>query len=76
MEDDLHPLRRWRKEKGVTLATLAETVGVSPSHLSEIERSLDSPSLGLASRLSLATIDERGRPGVEVKEFIKSEVAA
>jgi transcriptional regulator with XRE-family HTH domain len=75
MEDDLHPLRRWRMEKGVTLATLAKAVGVSPSHLSEIERLIDCPSLDLASRLSFATVGEDGRPAVEVKEFVRSEAA-
>lgn len=53
----IHPLRRWRLKHGVTLEKLAtrKGVGVSPSHLSEIERGLNSPSLDLAASLSRAT---------------------
>lgn len=52
---DTHPLREWRKEKGVTLSEVAAMVAVTPSHLSEIERGLNEPSLALAARLSKAT---------------------
>jgi transcriptional regulator with XRE-family HTH domain len=54
----VHPLRRWRKEKDVTLAELARMVDVTPSHLSEIERGNNEASLALAARLSEATGNE------------------
>jgi len=53
--DAVHPLRRWRKERGVTLAELARLVDVTASHLSEIERGNNEASLALAARLSEAT---------------------
>ena len=66
----VHPLRRWRKDRSVTLAVLGEQAAVSPSHLSEIERGLNAPSLNLAARLSGATGGE-----VAVEEFVKREAA-
>jgi len=66
---DLHPLREWRKEHDKTLATLAGGVGVTPSHLSEIERGLNDPSLALASKLSKAT-------GIPIDRFVKQDGAA
>lgn len=58
MTDWMHPLRRWRKLKGVTLAALASEVEVTPSHLSEIERGKNGASLGLLKRLAKATHGE------------------
>lgn len=66
-----HALRRWREEKGVTLAVLALEVGVTPSHISEIERGLNTPSLDLAAKLSDATKDESGAPAVPIEEFVR-----
>jgi transcriptional regulator with XRE-family HTH domain len=62
-----HPLRRWRQANGLNLKQVAQTegVGVSPSHLSEIERGRNKPSLDLAVRLSRATGGE-----VKVEEFV------
>lgn len=51
----IHPLRRWRKENGVTLASLASEVGVTPSHLSEVERGRNGASVDLLKRLAKAT---------------------
>lgn len=65
-----HPLRLWRKRENVTLAALGRQVGVSPSHLSEIERGLDDPSMGLATRLSRATGGE-----VDIGSFARAEAA-
>ena len=42
----------------MTLAELARVVGVSPSHISEIERGHNEASLDLAVRLSGATEKE------------------
>jgi transcriptional regulator with XRE-family HTH domain len=53
--EHVHPLRLWRREQGKTLTELAEAVGVTASHLSEIERGLNDPSLALAARLSRET---------------------
>lgn len=58
----LHPLRRWRKENGVTLASLAIEVGVTPSHLSEIERGRNGASVDLLRRLTKATGGAVGLP--------------
>jgi transcriptional regulator with XRE-family HTH domain len=49
---DEHPLRIWRKANKRTLADLSTEVGVTPSHLSEIERGLNAPSLALAMRIA------------------------
>jgi transcriptional regulator with XRE-family HTH domain len=53
--DTTHPLRRWRESTGTTLAALASKVGVTASHLSEIERGLNTASLNLAGRIGSAT---------------------
>jgi transcriptional regulator with XRE-family HTH domain len=50
-----HPLRLWRTANGVTLAKLAAEVGVTASHLSEVERGRNNLSLDLAAKLSRAT---------------------
>jgi transcriptional regulator with XRE-family HTH domain len=63
MNETEHPLRRWRIEHAVTLTDLAAHVGVTPSHLSEVERRINGISLPLADRLSKIT-------GVPVKDFI------
>lgn len=52
MQADSHPFRAWRKENGLSLAAVAAKAGTTASHLSEIERGLDRPSLRLAARLS------------------------
>ena len=66
---DQHPLRTWRKANGKTLADVAEDVSVTPSHLSEIERGLNEPSLALAARLSKAT-------DIPLDKFVKHTEAA
>jgi transcriptional regulator with XRE-family HTH domain len=68
MVDTDHPLRLWRQSKQVTLAQLADTLDVSTSHLSEIERGRNKPSLKLAMRLSQATDGE-----VSVEEFVRAD---
>jgi transcriptional regulator with XRE-family HTH domain len=52
---DVHPLRAWRASHGKTLVQVAGVVGVTPSHLSEIERYENTPSLALAAKLSRET---------------------
>lgn len=76
MADAAHPLRRWRKSEGVTLAALAQEVDVTPSHLSEIERYENNPSIDLADRLSRAT-SRLGKNGIAVPldAFVKAEAA-
>lgn len=73
---DPHPLRRWRSENKVTLAALAARVGATPSHLSEIERGENVPSLQLADRLSRATAAPDGVPAVPLTEFVPQTEAA
>ncbi len=67
--DQVHPLREWRKANDKTLASLAGDVAVTPSHLSEIERGLNDPSLALAARLSKAS-------GIPIDKFVKQAEAA
>lgn len=69
MDQVRHPLRKWRNDNGKTLANVAEGVAVTPSHLSEIERGLNNPSLALAARLSRET-------GIPIEEFDKPAMAA
>jgi transcriptional regulator with XRE-family HTH domain len=60
-----HPLKAWRRSQipKVTLAALAQQVGVTASHLSEVENYNNEPSLDLTSRLSDIT-------GIEMKSFV------
>ncbi|MES2602130.1 MAG: helix-turn-helix transcriptional regulator [Pseudomonadota bacterium] len=55
MTNTQHPLRDWRRQNGITLQALAEKVGVTQSHLSEIENGNNDPSFGLAIKLSRET---------------------
>jgi len=60
-----HPLKSWRQRQNpkVTLASLAQRVGVTASHLSEVENYKNEPSLDLTSRLSDET-------GIEMRAFV------
>jgi transcriptional regulator with XRE-family HTH domain len=71
MSKPQHPLRAWRKENGKTLTALAgdERVGVTPSHLSQIETGIKEPSLDLAARLHRVT-------GIDMTKFLKAREAA
>lgn len=69
MDDVPHPLRIWRKKAGITLAELAQRANITPSHLSEIERHKNDPSLSLAAKLSRATSGE-----VQIVDFVKQGV--
>lgn len=63
--ENIHPMKSWRRANDrMTLAELAAKVGVTPSHLSEIENGKNEPSLELAVRLSRET-------GIEVAEFVR-----
>lgn len=64
-----HPLYTWRKAKGMPLHRLAEHVGCTQPHLSEIENGNNWPSLGLAAALSDFT-------GIEIKAFVRPREAA
>lgn len=68
MKPTNHPLRAWRFEQTPrrTLTALAEELGVTASHLSEIENWNNEPSLTLASRLHNIT-------GIDMKEFARPE---
>lgn len=62
-----HPLYRWRKSNGnKTLQDLASEVGVTQSHLSEIENWKNEPSLDLAARLHSIT-------NIDMSAFVKPE---
>lgn len=71
MKPTNHPLRAWRTGQSPkkTLVSLAEDLGVSPSHLSEIENWNNEPSLELSVRL-------RDLTGIDPEQFIKRREAA
>jgi DNA-binding XRE family transcriptional regulator len=51
-----HPIRAWRKERGMSLATLAKTIGiVRVPHLCEIELRKKTPSVRLAQAITQVT---------------------
>jgi transcriptional regulator with XRE-family HTH domain len=64
-----HPLRKWRKSREKpeekTLAFLADKIGITASHISQIETGLRQPSLPVAVRLSEET-------GIPVGEFVRT----
>lgn len=60
---DVHPLRRWRKEHGLTAADLASRVGVVASQITQIETGKREPSVESASRL----VKETGLDLAEIK---------
>jgi plasmid maintenance system antidote protein VapI len=66
-----HPLKVWRRTQSpkVTLVALAQQVGVTASHLSEVANYKNVPSIDLADRLSNAT-------GLEMKSFVVPAEAA
>ena len=45
-------LRARREESGLSLRAAAERAGMSPAHLSEVERGLKEPSLGVLQRIA------------------------
>lgn len=63
-----HALRRWRKKTGTRLVPLGGQVGVSASHLSEIERGHNKPSLELTARLMEVT-------GLAMRDFLPQREA-
>ena len=50
-------LRKTRKEKGMSIAALAEKAGVSPGMISQIERNTTVPSILLFAKIAKA-LDE------------------
>lgn len=70
MKPTNHPLRAWRTSQSPkkTLVSLAGDLGVSPSHLSEIENWNNEPSLELSVRLRELT-------GIDPEQFIKRREA-
>jgi transcriptional regulator with XRE-family HTH domain len=47
-------IRHMRRERGLTLTDLAEACDLSPSHISQIERGITSPSLSALRQISIA----------------------
>lgn len=60
---NIHPLKRWRFEYGLTLERAAKRLKVSSAHLSEIERRRKMPSLTLAARI-------RDRTGLTLEQIV------
>lgn len=50
-----HPLRTYRKDKGISLEAIAAKAKVTRTSLSRIERGLQTPSLDLVGRIITAT---------------------
>jgi len=48
---DEHPLLRWRRDHGITLASMAERAGITAASLSRIEHDKQTPSYRLIRRL-------------------------
>lgn len=68
--DKDHPLYHWRMANGRrSLQSLAEAVGCTQPHLSEIENWKNEPSLDLAARLHRVT-------GLPMTSFVKHAEAA
>ena len=44
-------MRAWREHRGLTLDDLRDKTGITPSHLSSIERGLKKPGLGVIYKL-------------------------
>lgn len=65
-----HPLYHWRMQNGrKPLQAVADRVGCTQSHLSEIENWKNEPSLELAARLHRET-------GLPMESFVKQTEAA
>jgi transcriptional regulator with XRE-family HTH domain len=66
-----HPLKAWRlkQEPKLTLSALAGVVGVSASHLSEIENWNNEPSLELLDKLC-------AKAKLTVADFVKPKESA
>jgi transcriptional regulator with XRE-family HTH domain len=64
-----HPLFHWRLKNERTLQAVADHVGCTQSHLSEIENWNNEPSLELAARLHELT-------KIDMKEFVKTAESA
>ena len=47
-----HQVHRWRTERGLTLARVAETAGLNVGYLSQIENDKASPSLACLSAIA------------------------
>lgn len=65
-------LRRLRKEAGLTQAELAEKAGVHKMYVSQMERELKVPSIGIAFSLSDALDTEVG-PFLERVKLLSKE---
>lgn len=58
-------ISQWRSEQGIVQGKLAEMLGITGAHLSDIERGVRSPSLSLAELIAEKT-------GVPIGEFFNS----
>ncbi len=47
-----HPLRVWREHRGMTAATLAAAVEITPAHVSKLESGKGEPSVSLLRKLA------------------------
>jgi DNA-binding XRE family transcriptional regulator len=59
--DGIHPIVVWRDKRELTQAALAAAVGISASHLSEIEHRQKGPSVDVLQRLAAVlqvTVDD------------------
>lgn len=50
-----HPLRRYRRDAGLTLEALSARLGISKASLSRVETGRQTPSLALLQRITAAT---------------------
>lgn len=61
-------LKEVRREKSMTLKQVADSSGMSPTHISEIERGKTSPTIGALQKIA-AALDERPAHFVEEHEI-------
>ncbi len=52
LSDGANPVAEWRKHRGLTQATLAESVGVTQAAIAGIERGKREPSVGLLRKMA------------------------
>lgn len=67
--EDIHPLRQWRKDSGLTQKVAAELLGLEEPTLCRYETGTRMPSLALAAKLSEKT-------GIPLDKFVKTAEAA
>lgn len=67
--NDVHPLKQWRQDRGLTQGAAAEALSLTEPTLSRYETGARVPSLAQAAKLSEKT-------GIPLDKFVKTAEAA